>query len=252
MPKLIVVGSGIKSIAHLTEESKRVIQQADKVLYLLNEDHMKEWVRQEAKQSESLESIYFSDTNRAIAYQKITDYIVEQYEHYNVLCVVFYGHPTLFADSALQAVKNINASGGDAIVLPAVSSMDCLFADLKVDPGKSGLFSIEATELLLFERNIDTYAHNIIWQIANIGRGDRKATNYFNVLREYLLEFYPQNQLMCLYEAPLLPATPFNATWFKLTELLKQPFNHTTTLYIPPKGPKPIGSRFSDILANNN
>lgn len=66
MHKLIVVGSGIKSISHLTEETKRVIQNADKVVYLINEDNLKQWIQREAKNSESLDSIYFSSEKESV------------------------------------------------------------------------------------------------------------------------------------------------------------------------------------------
>ena len=135
MHKLIVVGSGIKSVAHITEETKKIIQCADKVLYLVHEDILKEWILREAKEAESLEPIYFGSDKRVDSYQKITTYIIDEYKKVASLCVVFYGHPTVFADSALQAVKRIKACGGYAVILPAISSMDCLFSDLEIDPG---------------------------------------------------------------------------------------------------------------------
>ena len=64
MNKLFVVGSGIKSISHISQETKVIIQQSDKVLYLLNEDSLKDWVKRESKSSESLEPIYFSSSKR--------------------------------------------------------------------------------------------------------------------------------------------------------------------------------------------
>jgi tetrapyrrole methylase family protein / MazG family protein len=143
MHTLIVVGFGIKSIAHLTEESKRVIQNADKVLYLVNEESMKVWINREDKEAESLESIYFSSDKRVDAYQNITTYIINEYQQVKNLCVVFYGHPTVFAESALSAVKKIRAEKGNAVILPVVSSMDCLFSDLQVDPGDQGCFATD-------------------------------------------------------------------------------------------------------------
>ena len=45
MPKkLIITGSGIKSLSHLTVESQAAIEQADIVLYLLNEPILAQWV----------------------------------------------------------------------------------------------------------------------------------------------------------------------------------------------------------------
>lgn len=240
MHKLIVVGTGIKSISHLTEETKRIIQNADKVLYLVNEDNIKQWIQREAKQAESMDPIYFSSDQRVEAYQALTNHIVDEYLKVSVLCVVFYGHPTVFADSALNAVRQINQDGGDAIILPAVSAHDCLFSDLKIDPGSQGCFSIEATELFIFDRHIDVHSHLILWQAANFGRTDGQLTDNLTLLNEYLCRFYPTQHLICLYEAAPLPTMVPRIEWIPLSEFDKSTLNMTTTVYLPPLSQKSI------------
>ncbi|WP_367607899.1 SAM-dependent methyltransferase [Legionella sp. W05-934-2] len=248
MPKLIVVGSGIKSIAHLTEETKKVIQLADKVLYLVNEDHLKEWIEQEAKKAESLEPIYFSDENRGVAYQNITNYIVQEIEQFEILCVVFYGHPTVYADSALKAAVTIRENGGEAIILPAISSMDCLFADFQIDPGDKGLFCIDATELLIYERNIDPYSHVILFQPANLGRVDRQSTSNLHLLVDYLKQFYPSDYQVCIYKAAFLPGQDPNYNWTALDSVGNQLVDHQSTFYFPPLSEKAISKKYMDLL----
>lgn len=248
MHKLIVVGSGIKSISHLTEETKRVIQKADKVLYLLNEDNLKQWIQREAKKSESLDSIYFSSEKRIEAYQALTNHIIEEYKKVSILCVVFYGHPTVFADSALNAVRQIKKDGGDAIILPAVSTQDCLFSDLEIDPGDQGCFSIEATELVLFERCIDIHAHVILWQVANFGRTDGKKTNNLSILKNYISGYYPTDYSICLYEAPSLPTCFPRIEWVQLCNLDLSVISPITTIYIPPMEKKAISNKYLKLL----
>jgi uncharacterized protein YabN with tetrapyrrole methylase and pyrophosphatase domain len=248
MHKLIVVGSGIKSISHLTEETKRVIQSADKVLYLINEDNLKQWIQREAKNSESLDSIYFSSEKRIEAYQAITNHIIEEYMKVSILCVVFYGHPTVFADSALNAVKQIKKDGGETIILPAVSALDCLFSDLEIDPGDQGCFSIEATELVLFERYIDVHAHLILWQVANFGRTDGKKTNNLSILKDYLISYYPADYSICLYEAPSLPTCAPRIEWIQLCNLELSVISSITTVYIPPLEKKAISNKYLRLL----
>lgn len=234
MPKLIVVGSGIKSLAHLTQETITIIQKATKVLYLVNEDLLKDWIEKEAKSSESLEPLYFSSDDRAKAYQAITNYIVDEYSKCDLLCVVFYGHPTVFADSALKAVKTINEQNGNAIILPAVSSLDCLFADLQIDPGDGGLFCIEATELLLNERKLDPLSHVILYQVANLGTRNLKKTDKIGLLVDYLCQFYSSNQRCCIYEAAILPGQVARCDWVQLSELPFADLSAQSTLYLPP------------------
>ncbi|CZP45208.1 Tetrapyrrole (Corrin/Porphyrin) Methylases [Legionella pneumophila] len=248
MHKLIVVGSGIKSISHLTEETKRVIQSADKVLYLVNEDNLKQWIQREAKSSESMDSIYFSNEKRIEAYQALTNYIIEEYKKVSILCVVFYGHPTFFADSALNAVRKIKKDGGEAIILPAISAQDCLFSDLEIDPGDQGCFSIEATELVLFERCIDVHAHLILWQVANFGRTDGEKTNNLSILKNYLTGFYPEDYSICLYVAPSLPTCSPKIEWIQLCNLELSVISTITTVYIPPIEKKAISNKYLKLL----
>ncbi|KTD11695.1 tetrapyrrole methylase [Legionella gratiana] len=58
--------------------------------------------------SESLETLYFKYSNRQDSYNAITEKIIFEYKQYSSLCVVFYGHPTFFADFALDAVIKIS------------------------------------------------------------------------------------------------------------------------------------------------
>lgn len=248
MHTLIVVGSGIKSIAHLTEETKRVIQRADKVLYLVNEDSLKEWIGREAKEAESLESIYSNSDKRVDAYHNITTHIISEYQRVKNLCVVFYGHPTVFAESALSAVKKIRVENGNAVILPAVSSMDCLFSDLQVDPGDQGCFAIDATELLIYERRVDVYAHIILWQISNLGMHDTKQTQKLNILCDYLRTYYLDEQLVCIYEAAILPTQKPRIEWIKLRELKQAVVTAVSTLYIPPITKQDVSQKYLDLL----
>jgi uncharacterized protein YabN with tetrapyrrole methylase and pyrophosphatase domain len=79
--------------------------------------------------------------------------------------VVFYGHPTVFAKSALDAVIKLEKENYVTKILPAISSEDCLFADLRIDPGSDGCQSYEATDFLIRRKKIDPTSHLILWQI---------------------------------------------------------------------------------------
>lgn len=248
MPNLIVVGAGIKSLAHLTEETKRIIQSADKVLYLLTEDNLKSWIRKNSKQSESLEAIYFNYTKRADSYYNITNYIIEQYHKVNTLCVVFYGHPSVFASSALDAVRQITQANGKAVILPAVSALDCLFSDLQIDPGQLGCFSIDSTELLLYQRRPDILSHLILWQVYNLGMHDTLTSPKLPFLIQYLQDYYPHNHPVCIYEASVLPTHKPRIDWIALHELDRATITPISTLYIRPVKQAILSIKYLDLL----
>lgn len=234
MNKLIIVGTGIKSLAHLTQETLTIIKHADKVLYLVNENNLKEWIEREACIAESLEPIYFADPNRVNAYTNITSYILEEYKGVKTLCVVLYGHPTVFAQSALDAVRKIREQGGDATVLPAISSLDCLFSDLQINPGDAGCFFTDATALLLYDKKLDISNHVILFQIFNLGRTDTKPTTKLGILVNYLRKYYLDEQPVCLYQAAILPMQKPVIEWIEVEKIRDARISPVTTLYIPP------------------
>ena len=107
-----------------------------------------------------------------------------------------------------KAIALARAEGFPAQMLPAVSSLDCLFCDLGVDPA-TGCQIYEATDLLLRRRPIDVHSHTIIWQIAATGDLGFSYKGYtgknLSVLLRYLLIHYSGDQEATIYEAAQYP-----------------------------------------------
>lgn len=233
MSHLVVIGSGIKALAHLSQETIVVIEQAAKVLYLVNEPLMKAWIERKAKLSQSLDEIYFAYERRIDAYQAITDYIIAENERFPSLCVIFYGHPAMFASSALRAVQQVKKNNKEADILPAISSLDCLFADLAIDPGENGCFSVDATDFLIYKKKFDVCSDLVLWQVGNLGTYNLEKTSCLQVLQDYLAGHYPIDHELCLYEASQYPTVKPRVDFFPLRKLSKQAISGTSTLYVP-------------------
>jgi len=237
---LVVVGVGIKFVSHLSVEAKAYIAQSDRVLYLVNDPLMKEWIEQQNPNSESLDELYTQFELRIDSYQAITRYILEAYQRYKHICVVMYGHPSVFAQPALDAVKEAKKEGYFARVLPAISAEDCLFADLLIDPGSCGCQSFEATDFLIHDRLFDVKSHLILWQVGVIGalthvKNQNKKTG-IAVLAKYLKQFYPSQHRITLYEASQYPSFEPRIDEMVLDDLPNANFSRITTLYVPPLG----------------
>src|SRR3990167_4815911 len=166
---LTIVGFGIKCISHLTMETSVYIKEADKVLYSVNEPVMESWIIANNTNSVSIDLLVGTSRLRKDLYKKITNEIIASVEINHHVCVVFYGHPTIFAKSALEAAHKIKADGFATKILPGISAEDCLFADLWIDPGSQGCQSYEATDFLIRQRNPDPTSHLILWQAGIIG-----------------------------------------------------------------------------------
>ncbi len=235
---LVLVGSGIKFLSHLTTEAKLYIERADKVLYLLNEPAMQQWVQKTNSTAESLDPLYIKYPLRSDCYKAITDYILETlYKQQNV-CVVLYGHPTVFAEPGLNAVIQARKVGYDARALPGISAEDCLFADLLINPGSCGCQSFEATDFLVYGRKWDPNSHLLLWQVGIIGilehTIDQKNSKALHALVQHLNKYYLSNHEVILYEAAQYTGFEAKIYKFPLEQLPSTIISRTATLYVPP------------------
>lgn len=162
MKTLIIAGTGIKFLSHLTVEVKAIIEQSSCVIYLLNEPAIKKWISDNSKKSISMDSIYFSSSLRKNAYSNIANKILKELDNYNDLVFLTYGHPTFFSSVTTELTDKIDNKSIKLHIMPSISALDCLCADLKIDPGIHGLQSYEATEFILRDHDFSPYSHLIL------------------------------------------------------------------------------------------
>jgi len=236
--KIILCGTGIKCISHVTVETKAAVKKADLVLYLVNEPIIEQWIQKQAKEATSLSDLYFSHSKRKESYTAIKNKILSTLEKYGFVCVVIYGHPTVFASPGLDAILEAKSLGVNCKIYPGISAEDCLFSDLMIDPGSRGCYSVEATELLVCEKKFDTSSYLIIWQagmIANIGMPSGSINlQALELLQSYLLKYYGPSHEVVLYEASLYPKIEPKIVRFKLKELVAQDLSTISTLVFCP------------------
>lgn len=235
---LVVVGSGIKFMSHLTIEVKNCIEKADKVLYLINEPAMQQWIQVLNPNSESLDPLYIKFQSRNDNYLLIAEYIVNQLEVTNLLCLVIYGHPMVLVQPSTYAIQKASAKGHHVIVMPGISAESCLFADLSIDPSSSGCQSFEATDFLIYGREYDSSSHLILWQPGVIGIKNRPINHDpkkgLNILVDHLASKYSLAHEIILYEAAQYPNFRPRMEKVTLKNLPDSNVTRLTTLYIPP------------------
>lgn len=257
MKKLIIAGSGIKFLSHLSYETQSAIKGSDFVLYLLNEPAIKKWISENAKLSLSLDSEYFSSIKRKDSYLAIEKAVVEKLDLYESVCFIVYGNPLFFSTSALNLAKNISRKEVNVEVIPAISALDCLFVDLRVDPAINGFQSYEATSFVLSEQMFNTDSSLILWQIGVVGitkvlHGKNELNSshqcFLNLLVKHLLKFYDKCQVCYLYVAAQYPGVTPDIKKVLVSELLGTSINRLATLYIPPATKKNIKKELIDLL----
>lgn len=247
---LVVVGTGI-AVGHLTAEARASIEIADKVLYCVADVAAERLIKRVGREAESLYVLYADDKPRSITYEQMVQRTLECVRQGSDVCVIYYGHPGIFCYPSHEAIKRARQEGFEAKMLPAVSSVDCLFADLGIDPAW-GCQMLEATDFLLRGRPIDTTDHVIIWQVGCVGDLGFKFKGYDGrnvpVLAEALSNLYGGEYEAVVYEAAQYNICEPRMTKTTLAALADAKLTGISTLYIPPKPKPPINWAMADRL----
>lgn len=234
---LIAVGTGIKSISHITFEAASYIRKADKLLYLVADPMTHQWLQEANSTAEDIKKFYADNKRRNQTYDEMRDYILSFVRQGLLTCVALYGHPGVFATPALEAIKQARAEGYAAHMVPGISAEDCLFADLGIDPGQLGCQSFEATDFLLYKRLFDPSCVLVLWQVGVIGRLDYQSQGFdssnINVLVDYLLQFYPPTHPVVVYEATTHVLFESRIEPTTLAALRTAHLTAISTLYVP-------------------
>jgi Tetrapyrrole (Corrin/Porphyrin) Methylases len=239
---LTIAGAGIRPGLHATRESIARIRSADKVLYLLAEITPITWLEELNPSAESLDDLYRADRPFAEVYEDIVGRILDHVRKPQEVCVVFYGHPSVFDRTSHDAVRRARAEGFEARILPGITAEDCLYVDLELDPGAAGCQSFDATDFLVRRRAPDPAVPLILWQVGVVG-GTRTTGEVrrlgLSVLGERLEELYGAEHELVVYEATPFPVGRPMIERCEVGELADAGVTGLSTLFVPPKGVTP-------------
>ena len=238
---LVVVGTGIKVAADITARAHSYIKKADIVFYIVPNKISKQWLSSLNENTHDLSKYYEDGKSRIVTYNEMTSALILAVESGKKVCAALYGHPGVFSYVGHQAIKLLSQKKYIARMEPGVSAEDCLFADIGIDPGKTGCLSIEATQFLFYKRRFDPHALIVLWQIALIGDHTLKlgTTNKYHkalsLLVTELLKYYPKNHQVIIYEASVIELFPPRIEYIALAKLKNVKLNAISTLVIPPR-----------------
>jgi uncharacterized protein YabN with tetrapyrrole methylase and pyrophosphatase domain len=245
-----IVGTGIH-LNHLTIETIDAIQEAQKVFYVVMDPITATWILRQSPGAESLLTCYAEGKSRSLTYKEMVEKIMSAVRSDLRVCAVYYGHPGVLVNSAQKVMNLCREEGYKARMLPAVSSEDCLFADLGVDPFL-GCHTFEATDFLLRERRFDPCCSLILYQvgiIAELTHNPSKSEHPgLKVLIDRLLLDYPADHPVILYEAS---ESPFGKPWIhrtKLTEIDPSHLKIITTMYVFPREERAISKEVASRM----
>lgn len=235
---LVCVGTGMLLGGHISPISSSYITQADVVFSLMSTGITERWVEEMHHDVRSLQPYYQEGKNRNITYNEMVEAILTDVRTGKKVVAVFYGHPGVFACVSHRAVKQAKLENYAAHIEAGISAEDCLYADLSLDPGKTGCINYEASQFMFYQRNIDPAALLVLWQVGLAGDKSLEKFStgkaYLQVLVDLLCETYPADHQVILYQAKVLPIDTMRAEHIALASLVDAEVHMHTTLVIPP------------------
>jgi precorrin-6B methylase 1 len=262
--RLVVVGSGIKSISQFTLEAVAHIEQADVVFYAVADPATERFIETKNPNSVDLYPLYDDDKPRRNTYTQMAEVMLREVRQGHNVVGVFYGHPGVFVNPSHRAIAIARDEGFEAFMLPGVSAQDVLYADLGIDPSRPGCQTVEATDILIRERPLLTESHVIIFQVGSVGdmrfNFNGFENQHFPVLVDRLTSEYGEQHTLTHYIAAQFPGVEpiierLTIAQLRQPEIAKR-ITGISTFYLPPKSLRPgnaaVASKFGLRLRNDN
>lgn len=205
----MVVGTGIDVTAQLTPAASAAIAAADSVLHMVVDPVTVRRIEGLNSSARTLNDHYAPGKDRRVTYAEIVEEVVTRVRGGERICLVLYGHPGFFAFPGHEAIRRLRAEGRPARMIAAVSALDCLVADLGIDPADGGLQVYGATYFLRRAPPVDPRATLVLLQVGILGeKGPRptpEVAERLPALLRLLAERYGAGREAFLYEASPYP-----------------------------------------------
>jgi len=208
---LTIIGSGIGSLG-FTLGDEELILHADAVFFCVADPPTVTWIKQRRPDALDLYVLYDDSKVRYTTYMQMTEAMLAPLRQGKKVVAIYYGHPGIFVLSTHRAIAIARREGHHAVMRPSVSALDCLCADLGVDPAHPGMQMQEATDMLIRSRVPCTQLHVVLWQVGLIGEMGYRRKGYindnFSIFIDYLQTHYGTDYPVTNYIASRFPTIP--------------------------------------------
>ena len=155
----------------MTPQARFAFEYADEALYLVADPVAAAYLEGLNPRARSLADLYEPSRPRRETYEAMVEETLTLVRAGRRVCTAFYGHPGIFVYPGQETVPASDSRGHRTVrLLPGISSLDCLWSDLGIDPAAAGCQIYHATDLVPQARRPDTAATLILLQISVIGQ----------------------------------------------------------------------------------
>lgn len=256
--QIIIVGAGIAAVSQLTLEALSYIKSADILFFHSTSAVMAAHITLLQPNSVDLYQLYGEKKTRRKTYIQMAEVMLNEARQGRRVVGVFHGHPGFFVMAARRVRAISEREAHTFRLVPGISSIDCLMADLSIDAGLYGLQILKAGSYLRGKAKLATSGHIAFLQVHSVGDSAYSFSGYKETKRaqffEMLIEEYGDSQEIVYYVAPTLPGLSPVIKIRTLSEYRKsEVFDRIGAgiVYLPPKGMTYSSTIKKEALGNN-
>jgi uncharacterized protein YabN with tetrapyrrole methylase and pyrophosphatase domain len=235
--QLYLIGAGISFPEHLTFQTMEILKLCARIYTNLPPQELDKLPDQFRSKIVALWSSYIENRNRTDNYTDVADIVFDATSAERPVGWLTNGHPMIFDSVSQTLLKKCSASGTTLSIVPAISCLDTIFAQLGYDPA-DGLFIFEAAAAVEQDIALNSRFAACLLQPSAFGSSvAHYNTEWLPDLRPlgtYLGRFYGREH-RCALVRSLSQAGSSSITWRTLATLHEITFAQVagSTLFVP-------------------
>ncbi len=239
---IYLLGSGTFSFLDITLLTQHILVEQCKTLYFLHDlPSLEKFLKKLVPNAENLLPIYYGEgKERFEIYKNIVSHVIETDERKRPVALLLHGHPLVCSTLSRLLIQECENRGLALEIVPAVSSLDRMFVDLKLDIFEYGVQILVAAAVVGQNIPLNPRLGCLLFQIGSLNtvaaRLASAKTEEVSQLRDYLLKFYPGHHMVKIVESAVEIGFESRVVEIPLENLMKvcKFFNYNASMYVPP------------------
>jgi uncharacterized protein YabN with tetrapyrrole methylase and pyrophosphatase domain len=246
---IAVVGLGIAGAHQLTRQVEETMRRSTKLFVTDTGSGLLEYLVELGPDVVDLGGAAGKVEHRVMAYRRMAAAVVSAALEQAPVCFATYGHPTMFCYPTTLIRRAALVLDLKVKLLPGVSFLDAMLADLGVDPGFDGLQIYEATDMLVRRRPLQPDVALVITQAPMVANASNRPSDvrldHLDLLQRYLGETYPSTHEVVLVTSAPHPLLDPEVNVVPLGSLAAALLasSQLATLYVAPVEHRPVADQ---------
>jgi uncharacterized protein len=235
---LYIVGAGVAIPDHLTGQSLAALRACGRIFVNLEESALAQLPTDIAARCESVRHLYQDQALRVENYRAVTQAVIDAMGNGPVGWLTP-GHPRVFDSVSEGLVTACRQRGWKVRIVPGISSVDTILAELNYDPLR-GLLIYDATAMVVRKLVPLTSTALLLMQPhvfgTDIAQLSPSSKLDLTPLRDHLRLFYPPEHRCAFIRSASQSADEHAVTWTLLEDLPSVPSEKVAgaSLFVPP------------------